>query len=278
MLEYLYSNKPLIVLLILIPFVLSTSFGYILHSEANLGYDYTKELNLSPKYDHGQTFPNFKNSTLINQFYEKHFNDSTVRPSLKSLKQIRFYRSLFGSLQQTSSVSIILGGMIALISGGKMVNDKSIIYLMVNKKTRSRSFGEFFFTPLPFLVSVLVLTSLSITTISLNSYIEVSSIKIFGLAFFVLMSSALEGYILANFFVLLIRNNTLSLLGLFGVVFVLPIFSKGKLVVLLFSYIGKKLFYDIPLPLENYIYLGCLILLLLPLASYYIFKRGDFYK
>ncbi len=278
MLKYLYSNKLLILILILIPFVLSWTYGHTLHSEGNLGNDYKEAAGLSRRYNSGHGFLNPENSSVRAHFYEDHFNVSSIKPSLKSLKQMRFFGSFFDSIRRTSKISIIFGGIIALITGGKMINDKSIIYLMVNKKNRSKSFLEFFLFPLPFLGLVTIIASLSITTISLNSFIDVSPANIFSFVVFTLILSSIEGYVLANFFVLIIRNNTLSLLSLFGMVFILPIFPRGELFMLPFSYIAERIIYEVSLPDSNYILLGCLFLFLIPMLSFLIYKRGDFYK
>ncbi len=276
MLKYLYSNKFLLILLFLIPFILSISFGHILYSDGNLGSNLNKEAGLK-KFDHGHPFKDFDGS-LKKSIYENYFNVSSIKPTLNSLKSIRFYTSFFDSLRQTSKISILLGGVIAIITGGKMVEDRSIVYLIVNKKNRLKSFSDLFLLPLPFLVLTIFLASLSILTISLNSFVDISISKILVVSFISLILSALEGYIFANFLILLIRNNTSSLLSLFGIVFILPIFERGKLIILPFTYLTNNLIYDIPLPQEDYIFLGCLIISILPFISYYIYTRGDFYK
>lgn len=275
LLSYLYSNKYLLVILVLIPFVLSIAFGYTLYGDHNLGQDYREEAGLDDK-THGGSFLASGNRT--DWIYDTYFDLPTLRPKLGSLESIRFSNSFFDALRQTSRVSMFLGGTIAVVSGGKIISNGSIIYSIVNKENRLKSFLEFFSLPLPFLSLTVVMASLSMTTITLNSFGNISAIKIFGISLFTLFLSALYGFIFANLFVLLFRDTNISLLSLFGVVFVVPLAPRGSLLINPFYYIGNNIFYDMPLPLAEYIFLGILIVLAIPFISYLIFKRGDFYK
>ncbi len=280
-LSHLHSNKFLLVLLFLIPFIISLAFGNILYNDNNLGKTYYKTVGLSDineLYEDNEGESVNESDSFLDAIYEKYFNTSNVQPRLKRLQDVRFSSSFFGALIETSKISMILGGIIAILTGGKMVNDRSIIYLIVNKKGRLRAFLEFFLYPLPFLFLVIFLSSLSVTTIVAKSYLEISMTKVLGLSLFTLSMSALQGYILASFFALLVRNNSVSLLGVFGVVLALPVFPEGRQIILLFTYIGNKIFYDIPIPETNYLYLGGLILVSLPFINYLLFKRGDFYR
>lgn len=265
--EYLYSNPLVLVFIIFIPLILSLTFGNIFYNENNLGS--LEDIKL-PKTS--ESYP----KELIDKEKEK-ISNNNVRRDLNAIEERRFNNAFVSSISSLSEIAIILGGISSSLFIGKMFSDKSIIYILVNKNSRERAFFETLALLIPYLIILGIISSLSVTVIILREFPDRSILSLFQFIFPMILYSLLLGYIFSILISTLTKNNVVPLLGVIGLVLVLPLYEHGQDILLPFRKILSNVYYNTSFDLSWSI-LGFSLFAFLLALIYMRFKTGDFYK
>ncbi len=265
--EYLYSNPHVLAIIIFIPLILSLTFGDIFYNEDNLGS--LEEVKLPKASD---TYP----EDLIDREKEKILNNNVER-DLKVLEKKRFNNAFISSISSLSEIAIILGGISSSLFIGKMFSDKSIIYILVNKKSREIAFFETLTSLVPYLIILGIISSLSVTVIILREFPNKSILSLFKYIFPMILYSLLFGYIFSISISTLSKNNVVPILGVIGLVLVLPFYKNGNDILLPFRKILSNIYYNTSYDLSWSMF-GFSIFAFLLAFIYVRLKTGDFYK
>lgn len=269
-----------VILLVVVPFVLSFSFGTVLHNDDNLDQHFRSEVGFK-KYENTNPIysPTVSGRELFKEhLYERHFNRTNITTDLQKIKHMRVTQSLYDAFSVTSKMVILLGAVAAVLTSGKMITEGSVIYHIVNKRSRSRSFLELVSYPLPLLLGVGILSSLAVTTIILDSFQGLNYGNMFVLSSVIILSGMVQGYIFGTFFSLLFRNQSFSILGTLGLIFGLPMLQNGSQVLLPYVSLLARLYHDIAVDSIVWNLLGVMLVVFLLITSFTLFQRGDFYQ
>ncbi len=274
-LKDVFSNRLFLTVLVVIPFLLTIAFSNVLFNPDHLGGKFGASKALE-EYNWGQGFSKDKEK-MVEHFYENLLNVSAINSILQDLEEVRFLSSVFSTFNSLSKVCVLLGSLGFIVSGGRMISNGSVVYHIVNKESRNEVFAEMMGYPLIFLLLPVFMAALSVSSIMLRYFIEMSAAEIFSMTFAFILLSTVQGYVLGSFFSVLFRNESIAILGVLGFIFGLSMFPKGELIVLPHKPILQKLFYGISIENAAYTVLGFSLIFTLLLATYLLFKRGDFY-
>ncbi|MFO7792559.1 MAG: hypothetical protein R6W73_06210 [Candidatus Saliniplasma sp.] len=266
-LEYLYSNKATVVVIILIPIILSLAYGNILYNEDHLGSQ--EKIELPRDSD-------TCSEDMISQEKEEILNND-VKTDLIKLEEKRFKVNFYSSISSVASIAIVLGGIVSSLFVGKMMSDKSIIYILTNKSSKEKSYLETISILIPFVLIIGVVSSLAIVTLTLREFPEKSISLLFFYTFIIFVYSLLSGYALSLTLSILFKNEVIPILGVIGYVVTLPSLNHGLDILIPMKNILLSHIYNVDIDL-NWSFLGLTLFVVLFMVSYIGFKRGDFYK
>ncbi len=220
--KYLYSNFFVIVVLILIPFILSITFGNYLYNENNLGgkVEYLDKANIP---EGSSSYPVEANRSIQKEIS----NTENINNILKQVEKLRF-NSYFSAITSVSKIGMVLGSVLASVFIGKIVSDGSIIYLLVNKRNRNRSFFELITILLPLILLTSFLTATVISSMVFNEFPDRSLTNILFFTFGMISYSLISGYIMAMGITVITRNEIAPILGVTGIVYSLPLLEHGE--------------------------------------------------
>ncbi len=272
----IYSNNILLILIIIIPFLITLSFGFSLYNSNNLGSNYKTNYGLM-KYRQGHPFRTNDESNFTNQIYNQYFKVPQLNNNLNQIKKARFIKAFHNTFSNISKISIFIGSIISIITVGNMVQEGHIIYLIVNKKTKLTTFVHTFTKPLPYLIFVSFLSSLGISILICNSFIHKSFLNMFLISNLFILTSLLFGYMIGTFLSLSLKNSNLTILLTLLLIFLASMIGKGELVLMPYKYIYMDLFLGIGFRFSSYQFFGLFIMLTLLPLSYLLFIRRDHY-
>ncbi len=272
----LLANKSLLAMLIIVPIILSFIFGQILFDDyykGESGETYMERVGLPKNQDGGRTYT----PDLV---YKEKIKNPTAQGKIQMMEEMRFTSTYYPSLQNLCKVSILFGTVLAAITGGSLITEGSIIYQIVNKKSRTSAFLEFFSYPLPFLLVIGVLSGLAVSTMARQVFSEdlITFSNSVLLPIGLIVISLLEGYLFGLFFSLSTSSKMIPVLGTLGVVFGTWLSIEAtKILLPHYFFISSRLdilSVDRPILLV----LGLCIWVILFGASYMIYLRRDFYR
>jgi len=267
--EFITSQKMFLIVLIFIPFVLSISFLNVLYNDDNLKSDFYEHKNIPVEADKYLV----ENEEAI---YEEKLKTNNLEKRLAGIEKNRFFSSFYNSLFSVSKIGIVLGALAASLSNCKLVSNGSIIYQITNKSSRKESFIEFFSLPLPFIITSTLVGTLAISSISIKTF-DIKNIHyLLSITFITILLGILEGYIFGVFFGLASKEIILPILVTIGAVFALPLYDNTQYILLPYKPFIMKLFDNIHIKNSNWI-IGLTLICLSLVASYILYKRGDYY-
>ncbi len=272
-LKFLMSNKLILIVIIAVPIILSFSFGEMVMSNYTSyeGETYTEMIGL-PQQDGGQTYSPEK-------VYKEKFNKPFIEDKINQIDKLRFKSSYYSSIINIGRASIFFGSIIAVLTCGRMVTDKSIIYHIINKESRKKAFLDFLFIPFIFILFVGTVTALSISTTSHQIFSEkVLTIQnSLLLPILILYLSLIEGYLIGIMFSLISNSEMVSILLALGLVFSSLLKVDVTKVILPYYYLITSQLGISELKRPDLILIGIIVLFILLIGNYLIFMRRDFY-
>lgn len=274
-LKFLMSNKLILIVIIAVPLILSFSFGEMVMSSyntSNNGEAYTKMVGLQQGQDSGLTY-------VPENIYKEKFNKPKIEDKINQLDQVRFKSVYYSSIINIGKASIFMGSIIAILTCGRMVTDKSIIYHVVNKDSRKKAFLDFLFVPFIFILFVGTITALLISTTSYQIFSEkvLTTKNVLLLPILILNISLIEGYLFGILFTLITNSDVVPILLSLGLIFSsLFIVDIGKIILSHYYLISSQLGI-LELKETGLILVGVVLFFVLVIGNYLIFMRRDFY-
>ncbi len=273
--RFLTSQKQFLIFLVLIPLVLSVSFGIILHTEDNLFDQYIQEKNLPTgsgdfKLDLNKTV--HRNESI----YNKGPSERMIQKTFEGAGKSRFLSSFYGTLSAVCKITILIGVVGATLSVGNIIENGSIVYHIVNKRSREKAFFEAFSYPLPYLFFMASLGVLSIITIARRPFLYSPMFYLVSVSFAMILFSLFQGYIFGFFFSLLLESKAFPIISGLALIFALPLVEKGALILLPLRPIILHYYENMPLK-ALYPAVGICLLGLMFFISFLIFKGRDPY-
>jgi len=271
--KFFSHNKYVLAVVIIAPlllyFVFGTSFyGYLddIGEEELRGYDLDKD------YDGDMTF--FDDEPIDEDEYEK-VNPYGGEENISKMHQYSYEESFFPSLISLASVSFIVGAVISSLSWGRMASDGSIVYPILLKSSRTKSFMELFLLPLVFILLISVFASLLVTSEVFVPFLEIGFRSVFFYSLLTVLGTMFGGYTIALLISLISRDSFLPIFG--SLLFVGGVNLWRERFHILSPSRGLVTHHYFDHPIENEVYYGILIIIAAFILSYFFFKRGDFY-
>lgn len=274
-LKFLMSNKLILIVIIAVPIILSFSFGEMVISNYNTSSDgetYTEMVGLPQGQDSGQT-------DVPEAVYKEKFNKPGIGDKISQIDQVRFKFSYYSSIINIGRASIFFGSIIAVLTCGRMVTDKSIIYHIVNKESRKKAFLDFLFVPFIFILFVGTITALSISTTSHQIFSEkvLTTQNSLLLPILILNFSLIEGFLFGILFTLISNSDIIPILLSLGLIFSSILIVDLNKIILSHYYLISSQLGILKLRQPGLILIGVILFFILVISNYLIFMRRDFY-